>query len=130
MILALIFFIFIYCLLWCCYFSWKVFFSCGSTSSLLYVQTFFLKENWWKQTNQENQLHISTESPKEDFNDTVFWHFVDELKHCNSDMRLSLCLYSSYLVVMVPLLWSSFIRCFALFLFLINLQYFSPLLQD
>ena len=40
-----------------------------------------------KQPNLENRLHISTESPKEDFNDTVFQHFVDELKHCNSDME-------------------------------------------
>ena len=29
----------------------------------------------------ENRLHISTESPKEAFNDTFFQHFVDELKH-------------------------------------------------
>ena len=29
-----------------------------------------------KQTNLENQLHTSTESPKEDFNDTVFQHVV------------------------------------------------------
>ena len=29
----------------------------------------------------ENYCHISTESPKEGFNDTVFQHFVDELKH-------------------------------------------------
>ena len=38
-----------------------------------------------KQTNLENRLHISTESPKEDFNDTVFQHshgwVMDELKH-------------------------------------------------
>ena len=31
--------------------------------------------------NMENWLHISTESPEEGFNDTVFQHFVDELKH-------------------------------------------------
>ena len=40
-----------------------------------------------KQPNLENRLHISRESPKEGFNDTVFQHFVDELKHCNSDME-------------------------------------------
>ena len=34
-----------------------------------------------KQTDLENQLHISTESPKEGFNDSVFQHFVYELKH-------------------------------------------------
>ena len=28
-----------------------------------------------KQTNLENRLRISTESPIEDFNDTVFKHF-------------------------------------------------------
>ena len=39
-----------------------------------------------KQTNLENQLHISTKSPKEVCNDTDFQHFVVELKHCNLDM--------------------------------------------
>ena len=59
-----------------------------------------------KQTNLENRLHVSIESPKEGFNDTTFQHFTDELKHCNSDMRMNLqllvpvflCLYSLYLV--------------------------------
>ena len=58
----------------------------------------------------ENQLYILTESPKEDFNDIIFQHFVDELKHCNSNMRMDLqllvpaflCLYLIYLV-MLPL---------------------------
>ena len=39
-----------------------------------------------KQTNLENRLYISTKSLKEGFNDTVFQHFVDKLKHCNPDM--------------------------------------------
>ena len=43
-----------------------------------------------KQTNLENQLHISTKSPKEICNDTDFQHFVVELKHCNLDMRMDL----------------------------------------
>ena len=34
-----------------------------------------------QQTNLGNHLHASTESPKEDFNDTVFQHLVNELKH-------------------------------------------------
>ena len=34
-----------------------------------------------KQTNLENPLHISTESPKEGFNDTVCQHFVYKLKN-------------------------------------------------
>ena len=62
-----------------------------------------------KQTNLENRLHISTISPKEGFNDNVFQLFVDELKHCNSDMVMYLqllvpvflCLYSMYLVAML-----------------------------
>ena len=33
-----------------------------------------------KLTNLENQLPISTASPKEYCNETVFLHFVDELK--------------------------------------------------
>ena len=49
------------------------------------------------------------ESPKKDFNDTFFLYLVDELKHCYPDMRLDLqlvpvflCLYSIYMVVMLP----------------------------
>ena len=34
-----------------------------------------------EETNLEHRLHISTKSPKEAFNDTVFQHFMDELKH-------------------------------------------------
>ena len=41
-----------------------------------------------KQTNVENQLHISTESPKECFNYTVFQHFVDELKQNNLNIQI------------------------------------------
>ena len=36
-----------------------------------------------KQNNLEHRLHISKESPKEGFNDTLFRHSVDELKYCN-----------------------------------------------
>ena len=62
-----------------------------------------------KQTYLENRLHFSTESPKKGFNDTTFQHFADELKHCNSNMRMDLqllvpvllCLYSLYLVNML-----------------------------
>ena len=97
--------------------SHKMFFSCIiSTSSLSYVPRFFSKRELvktllriqLKQTNLENRLHISTESPK-GFNYPVSQHSVDELKHCNSDMRMDLpllvpvflCLYSLYLVVML-----------------------------
>ena len=62
-----------------------------------------------KQTNLENRLRVSAERLKEGFNDTVFQHSVDELKHCNSDIRMDLqlvpvclCLYSIYLVLMLP----------------------------
>ena len=50
--------------------------------ALLYTQL--------KQTNLVNRLHISKESPKEGFNGTVFQHFLDELKHGNSDMPMDL----------------------------------------
>ena len=40
-----------------------------------------------KQTNLENRLHISTESPK-GYNDTFFQDFVDELKQCNLDIQI------------------------------------------
>ena len=59
------------------------------TSSLSCIQRFFSKmklvktslRTQLKQTNLENRFHISRESPKEGFNDIVFKHFVDELKH-------------------------------------------------
>ena len=84
--------------------------------SLPCVQRFFSKMKLAKtslrtqltQTNLECRLHISNESPKECFNDTVSQHFVDELKHCNSDMRMDLqllvpvflCLYLIYLDIL------------------------------
>ena len=93
----------------------KILFSCISMSSLSRIQRFFSKmklvkillRTELKQTNLENRLHISTERPKENFIDTVLLiHFIDELKHCNSDMRMDLqllvsmflCLYSISLV--------------------------------
>ena len=122
--------------------SHKMFFSYISTSSLSYVRRFFSKRKLMKtslhtqlkQTNLEDRLNISTEIPKEGFNDTAFQHFVDELKQFCSDMQIYLqllvsvflFLYSIYLVFMLPFR----ITCFALFLFLVNLQYISPLLQD
>ena len=40
------------------------------------------------QANLENRLHNSTENLKEGFKDTVFQHFVDELRRYNQDMRI------------------------------------------
>ena len=64
-----------------------------------------------KQTSLENQLHISTESSKEGFNDIDFQYFVDELKHCNLDKRMNLqlvpavlCLYAVYIWLLSYLL--------------------------
>ena len=86
-----------------------------------------------KQTNLENRLHVLTESPKKGFNDTVFQHFIDELKHCNSDMQMDLQL-------LVPVFWCLYMflslrmiflhNLFCSIFFLVNLQYFHPLLQD
>ena len=73
----------LYYLLYTVYFvvvtSHKIFFSCISTSSLPYGQRFFSRRKLvktllctqLKQTNFENQFHISTESPKS-FDSTVF----------------------------------------------------------
>ena len=101
--------------------------TCKSMSSLPYIQRFFSKMRLektsllthLKQTNLKNWLHISIESSKEGFNDTVFQHFVDELKHCNLDIWmdlqllvpgfLCLCLY---LVVMLPIRMIFFHNCF------------------
>ena len=41
---------------------------------------------------------MSTESPKEGFNDTVFQQFVDELKHYFQHF----CVYRQYVFVMLP----------------------------
>ena len=76
-------------------------------SKMKLVKTLLPTQLKW--TNLENTLQILTESPKEGFNDTVFHYFVDELKHCNPDMRTDLhlvpgflLLYSVHLVVMLP----------------------------
>ena len=80
------------------YTVYLILFSYKSMSSFSCVQRLFSKTELvktmllaqLKQTNLENQLFISTESPKEGFNDTVLQHFLDELKHCNLDMRMDL----------------------------------------
>ena len=43
-----------------------------------------------KQTNLENWLHISTESSKEGFNNTVFQHLVVEIKSGYLDIQMDL----------------------------------------
>ena len=43
-----------------------------SMSSLPCAKVSFSKMTQLKQTNLENQLHISTDNPKEGFHDTVF----------------------------------------------------------
>ena len=56
---------------------------------LFHLQRFFPKmrlvetslRTQLKQTNLENRLSISAKSPEEGFNDTVFQHFVDEIKY-------------------------------------------------
>ena len=67
-------------------------------SKMKLVKTLFCTQ--LSQANRENWLHISTESQK-GFKDAVFQHSVDELKHCNPDVRMELklvrvflCLYS------------------------------------
>ena len=90
-----------------------------------------------KQTKPENQLYISTECPKKGFNE-VSQHFVDELKQCNLHRRMDLeplvsvflCLYSTYLVAMLSFRKIVFHNLFCIILFLVNVQYLSPMLQD
>ena len=65
-----------------------------------------------KQTNLENRLHISTEIPKEGFNDTVFQNFIDESKH---QFQYFLFLCSIYVIFMLLLRMIFFITFFALF---------------
>ena len=65
-----------------------------------------------KQTNLENRLHISTEIPKEGFNDTVFQNFMDESKH---QFQYFLLLCSIYVIFMLLLRMIFFITFFALF---------------
>ena len=120
----------------------KIHFLCIGTSSLSCIQSFFSKmklvktslRTQLKQTNLENQLHISTESPKKAFNYTVFQHYLVELKLCNSNMWMNLqllvlailYLYSIYLVALLSFRMI-FFHNLVCFLFLVNLQYFSPL---
>ena len=89
-VLALILFFFICCILWCYYFSWNVLFMHKYVYFVIWSKILFLQGSLWKlryfvtqlkQTNLENWFHISTESPKEGFNDTVFQHFMDKLKY-------------------------------------------------
>ena len=105
-------------------FSHKVFFSCLITSSLSCVQRFFLKWSWFKRTNLEHRLRISTESPKKDFNNTVFQHFVYDFNNCKPDVRTDLQIvpvllwwYSIYLVVMLTftMTFSHHVFCFISF---------------
>ena len=115
-------------------FSHKVFFSCLITSSLSCVQRFFLKWSWFKRTNLEHRLRISTESPKKGSNDTVFQHFVDELKHCNLDMQMDLqllvplflCLYLVYLVFILHFRMVFFHNVFCCIPFVHEFAIFSP----
>ena len=64
-----------------------------------------------KQTNLESWLHISTESSKESFDDTVFQHFVNELKHFNPEMWMDwqlvpvFCVYIQYFWCLCYLLY-------------------------
>ena len=130
----------IYIFLYTVYFDVdNFFFLCTSTSSLSWIQRFFSKMKLLKtyctqlkQTNLESRLHISKESPKEGFDDAIFHHFMDELKHFNSDRRMDLqllllvfwCLYSIYLVAMLSFRMIFFITCFALFIFPCELAVF------
>ena len=72
----------------------QMLFSCIITSSLSCVQDSIVNEAgknlvmYLKQTNLENCLHTSTENPKEDFNDTVFQHLVNELKSYNHSKNI------------------------------------------
>ena len=113
----------------------KIHFSCIGTSSFLCIQSFFSKMKLVKtslhtqlnQANLENKLHISTEGPTEGFNDSVFQHYLDELKRCNSNMRIELqllvltflYLYSIYLVGMLSFRMIFFHNLFCFF-FLVN----------
>ena len=78
-----------------------------------------------KQTNLENGLHISIDSPKEDFNDTISQHYGRWVKTL---APVFLCLCSIYKVAMLPFRFF-FFMCFPLLLFCINLQCFNPLEQ-
>ena len=122
----------------------KIHFLWTGTSSFSCIQSFFSKmklvktslDTQSKQANLENQLHITTESPKEGFNNTVFEHYLHELKQCNSNMRMDLQLlvlaflyfHSIYLAAILSFRMIFFHNLFY-FLFLVNFQYFGALLE-
>ena len=78
--------------------------------SLSCIQRFFFKiplvknllHTQLKQTCLKIHIIFQTESSKKAFHDAIFQHFVDELKHCNSDMQMDLqlvpvfCVYDQY----------------------------------
>ena len=82
----------------------------------------------------EIQFYISTKC-KKDFSDTVFQHFVNELKHRNPSIYANELTTSSsifgcyliYLVTMLPLRMISLDKVSCFILFCVNLKYFSPL---
>ena len=94
-VLAFILFFYILCTSFLLH---KILFSRMSTSGLSCIQSSFSKmklvktlvRTELKRTNLENRLCTSTETPKERFDDTVFQHLLDELNHCNSDVRIDL----------------------------------------
>ena len=114
--------------------TFKIFSSCINTSNLSCVQIIFSKMKLvktlfctqLKQINLENVLYISKESPKEDFSDTVFQHFMDELKHCNWDMQMDLQLVTVFLclyLVFCVYIWLCYVT-FQSYLFSCILLYF------
>ena len=88
------------------------------------VKTLFCTQ--LKQTNLENVLYILKESPKKDFSDTVFQHFMDELKHCNWDIQMDLQLvtvFSCLYLVFCVYIWLCYVT-FQNYLFSSILLYF------
>ena len=73
--------------------------------SLSCIQRFFFKiqlvknllHTQLKQTSLKIGIIFQTQSSKKAFHDTIFQHFVDELKHCNSDMQMDLQLLPVFL---------------------------------
>ena len=118
--------------------SHKIIFSCISTSSLACAQRIFHKMKVVKIS-----LHTQLEQTNLEI-DFIFqkvliilfltfrvWNPANRICERTYILFQCYCVFIQYIWFLCYLLeWSFFITCFALLIFLVNLQYFSSLLQD
>ena len=135
-ILLSIIFLIVFCILY------TLVLLCVSMYRLSCIQRFFYKmklvktllHTQLKQTNLENQRHISTESPKRVlmilFLKTLYFQYAKRPATTSSSVFVLFYFCIQYIWSLCYIFECFAINCFALYLFHLNLQYFSPSLQD